>query len=101
MGEGHATMEQALLKLTTLEGEAKSGKTLFWQAAIAAQAQASARAADQQSAAIRNAAGRYATVILLDPSGASESLHAAMQRLRVAKLRPGNKSGNRHGPFLK
>jgi len=79
-GQRLATLEQALRDLASLEGEAKAGETLFGQAANAAQALASARAVDQQSAAIRDAAGRYATVLSMDPIGASEPLHAALQR---------------------
>jgi exonuclease SbcC len=75
-----ATLEQALRNLAALEAEAKAGETLFGQAAIAAQALASARAVDQQSAAIRNAAGRYATVLSVDPIGTSEPLQAALER---------------------
>ncbi len=79
-GQRLATLEQALQDLTSLEEEAKAGETLFGQAAIAAQSLASARAIDQQSAAIRDAAGRYATVLSVDPIGASEPLQAALQR---------------------
>jgi exonuclease SbcC len=79
-GQRLATLEQALHELTSLEAEAKAGETLFGQAANAAQALTSARAGDQQSAAIRDAAGRYATVLSIDPIGASEPLHAALQR---------------------
>ena len=79
-GQRLATLEQALQDLASLEGEAKAGETLFGQAANAAQALASARAVDQQSAAIRDAAGRYATVLSMDPIGASEPLQAALQR---------------------
>jgi len=79
-GQRLATLEQALQELASLEGEAKAGETLFEQAANAAQALASARAVDQHSAAIREAAGRYATVLSVDPIGASESLQAALQR---------------------
>jgi exonuclease SbcC len=79
-GQRLATLEQALHDLTSLEAEAKAGETLFGQAANAAQALASARAGDQQSAAIRDAAGRYATVFSMDPIGASEPLQAALQR---------------------
>ncbi|MBL8371861.1 MAG: AAA family ATPase [Burkholderiaceae bacterium] len=73
-------LEQALQDLASLEGEAKDGEALFGQAANAAQALASARAVDQQSAAIRDAAGRYAAVLSMDPIGASEPLQAALQR---------------------
>jgi exonuclease SbcC len=79
-GQRLATLEQALHDLTSLEAEAKAGETLFGQAANAAQALISARAGDQQSAAIRDAAGRYATVFSMDPIGASEPLQAALQR---------------------
>lgn len=79
-GQRLATLEQALHDLTSLEAEAKAGETLFRQAANAAQALTSARAGDQQSAAIRDAAGRYATVLSMDPIGASEPLQAALQR---------------------
>ncbi|OEZ89042.1 DNA replication and repair protein RecF [Janthinobacterium sp. HH106] len=75
-----ATLEQALQDLASLEGEAKAGETLFGQAANAAQALASIRAVDQQSTAIRDTAGRYATVLSVDPIGDSESLQAALQR---------------------
>lgn len=79
-GQRLAILEQALQDLTSLEEEAKAGETLFGQAANAAQALASARAVDQQSTAIRDAAGRYATVLSMDPIGASESLQTALQR---------------------
>lgn len=79
-GQRLATLEQALQDLASLEEEAKAGETLFGQAASAAQALASARAVDQQSAAIRNSAGRYATVLSVDPMGASEPLQAALER---------------------
>lgn len=79
-GQRLAILEQALHDLTSLEGEAKAGETLFGQAANAAQALTSARAGDQQSAAIRDAAGRYANVLSMDPIGASEPLQAALQR---------------------
>ncbi|HRF12938.1 MAG: chromosome segregation protein [Candidatus Accumulibacter phosphatis] len=79
-GQRLATLEQALHDLTSVEAEAKAGETLFGQAANAAQALISARAGDQQSAAIRDAAGRYATVFSMDPIGASEPLQAALQR---------------------
>lgn len=79
-GQRLATLEQALQYLASLEGEAKAGEILFGQAANAAQALASARAADQQSAAIRDAASRYATVLSVDPIGTSEPLQAALQR---------------------
>lgn len=79
-GQRLATLEQALHDLTSLEAEAKAGETLFGQAANAAQALTSARAGDQQSAAIRDAAGRYATVLSMDPIGVSEPLQAALQR---------------------
>lgn len=75
-----ANLEQALRDLASLEGEAKAGETLFEQAASAAQALASARAVDQQSAAIRHAAGRYATVLSVDPIGTNEPLQAALDR---------------------
>lgn len=79
-GQRLATLEQASEDLASLEGEAKAGETLFVQAASAAQALASARAADQQSAAIRDAAGRYATVLSVNPIGASEALQTALHR---------------------
>ncbi|MDC7701613.1 AAA family ATPase [Vogesella indigofera] len=79
-GQRLATLEQALHDLKSLEAEAKAGETLFGQAANAAQALTSARAGDQQSAAIRDAAGRYATVLSMDPIGANEPLQAALQR---------------------
>lgn len=74
------TLEQALQDLSSLEGEAKAGEALFGQAANAAQALASIRAVDQQSTAIRDTAGRYATELSVDSIGASESLQAALQR---------------------
>jgi exonuclease SbcC len=79
-GQRLATLEQAMQDLASLEGEAKAGETLFVQAANAAQALASIRAVDQQSSAIRDTAGRYATVLSLNPIGASESLQAALER---------------------
>lgn len=79
-GQRLEALEQALLDLESLEGEAKAGEALFGQAANATQALASARAVDQQSVAIRDAAGRYATVLSLDPIGESEPLQAALQR---------------------
>jgi exonuclease SbcC len=79
-GQRLATLEQALHDLTSLEAEAKAGETLFGQATNTAQALTSARAGDQQSAAIRDAAGRYATVLSMDPIGDSEPLQAALQR---------------------
>lgn len=79
-GQRLTTLEEALRDLASLQGEANAGETLFGQAAIAAQALASARAVDQQSAAIRNAAGRYATVLSVDPIGTSEPLQAALER---------------------
>lgn len=79
-GQRLATLEQALQDLASMDGEAKAGETLFGQAANAAQALASARAVDQQSVAIRDAAGRYANVLTMDPIGASEPLQAALQR---------------------
>ncbi|RZL03290.1 MAG: hypothetical protein EOP36_05315 [Rubrivivax sp.] len=79
-GQRLATLAQALQDLASLEGETKAGETLFGQAAIAAQTLASARAVDQQSAAIRDAAGRYAALLSVDPIGASEPLQAALQR---------------------
>lgn len=79
-GQRLANLEQALQDLVSLEGEANAGEALFGQASNAAQALASARAVDQQSAAIRDAAGRYATVLSVDPIGASEPLQAALQR---------------------
>ena len=91
-GQRFATLEQALQDLASMDGEAKAGETLFGQAANAAQALASARAVDQQSAAIRDAAGRYANVLSMDPIGSSEPLQAALQRFlaevtaRLARL---------------
>ncbi|MES2832467.1 MAG: AAA family ATPase [Pseudomonadota bacterium] len=79
-GQRLTTLEQALQDLASLEGEAKAGETLFGQAANAAQALASMRAVDQQSTAIRDTAGRYATMLSVDPIGAGESLQAALQR---------------------
>src|SRR5262249_21005725 len=79
-GQRLVTLEQALQDLASLEAEAKAGETLFGQAANAAQALGSARAVDQQSSAIRDAAGRYATVLSMDSIGASEPLQAALQR---------------------
>jgi exonuclease SbcC len=79
-GQRLATLEQALQALSALASEAKAGETLFQQAANAAQALASARAGDQQSAAIRDSAGRYATVLSMDSIGASEPLREALQR---------------------
>jgi exonuclease SbcC len=75
-----AALEQVLQDLASLEGQAKAGETLFGQAANAAQALVSARAVDQQSAAIRDAAGRYAKLLAVDPIGVSEPLQAALQR---------------------
>ncbi len=91
-GQRLATLKQALQALSALEVEAKAGETLFGQAANAAQALVSARAGDQQSAAIRDSAGRFATVLCMDSIGASESLQAALQRFlaevtaRLARL---------------
>lgn len=82
-GQRLATLEQALQDLASLEGAAKAGETLFGQAANAAQVLASARAVDQQSAAIRDAAGRFSTVLSVDPIGASEPLQAALQRFQA------------------
>jgi exonuclease SbcC len=82
-GQRLATLEQAMQDLASLEGEAKAGDALFGQAANAAQALVSARAVDQQSAAIRDAAGRYAAVLSVDPIGASEPLQAALQRFQA------------------
>lgn len=79
-GQRLATLEQALQALAAVEAEAKVGETLFGQAANAAQALASVHAGDQQSAAIRDSAGRYATVLSMDPIGASEPLQAALRR---------------------
>lgn len=79
-GQRLATLEEALRELASLQEEAKAGEILFDQAAIAAQALASARAVDQQSAAIRNAAGRYATVLSVDPIGTTEPLQLALDR---------------------
>lgn len=78
-----ATLEQALQDLASLEGQAKAGETLFGQAANAAQALVSARAVDQQSAAIRDSAGRYARLLAVDPIGVSEPLQAALQRFQA------------------
>ena len=75
-----AALEQVLQDLASLEGQAKAGEILFGQAANAAQALVSARAVDQQSAAIRDAAGRYARLLAVDPIGVSEPLQAALQR---------------------
>lgn len=75
-----ASLGESLDVLATLEAEARAGETLFAQASNAAQALASARARDQQSAAIRDSAGRYATVLSMDPIGNSEPLQAALKR---------------------
>lgn len=91
-GQRLATLERALQAVSALEAEAKAGETLFRQAADAAQALASVRSSDQQYAAIRDSAGRYATVLSMDPIGASEPLQAALQRFlsevtsRLARL---------------
>lgn len=82
-GQRLAILEQALRALSAVEAEAKAGETLFVQAANAAQGLASARACDQQSAAIRNSAGRYVKELSMDSIGASEPLHAALQRFLV------------------
>lgn len=79
-GQRLETLELVLQDLASLEGEAKDGETLFDQAANAAQALASARAVDHQSEAIRDAAGRYAAMLSVDPIGASEPLQSALQR---------------------
>ena len=79
-GQRLAALGEALEALVALEAEARSGETLFAQAANAAQTLASARAGDQQSSAIRDSAGRYATVLSMDPVGPSEPLQAALQR---------------------
>ncbi|HGM7330388.1 AAA family ATPase [Stenotrophomonas maltophilia] len=86
------TLETCLQGLSALEAEAKAGETLFGQAANTAQALASARAGDQQSAAIRNSAVRYATLLSMDSISANEPLQAALQRFlaevtaRLARL---------------
>jgi len=91
-GQRLASLEQALQALSVLETEAKVGETLFGHAANAAQALASTRAGDQQSAAIRDSARRYATVLSMDSISASEPLQAALQRFlaevnaRLARL---------------
>jgi DNA repair protein SbcC/Rad50 len=74
------SLEEFLESLVALEEKARAGETLFAQATNAAQTLASARAGDQQSAAIRDSAGRYATVLAMDPIGANEPLQAALQR---------------------
>lgn len=79
-GQRLASLGESLDVLAALEAEARAGEALFAQAANAAQTLASARARDQQSAAIRDSAGRYATVLSMDPIGASEPLQAALQR---------------------
>lgn len=85
--EARAEYELRLLRLgefleilVALEAETRAGETLFVKAAGAAQTLASARAGDQQSAAIRDSAGRYAKVLVMDPIGANEPLQAALQR---------------------
>ena len=75
-----ATLEQALQALSALEVETKAGETLFERAASALQVLASARAGDQQSAAIRDSADRYAAMLAMDSIGNGEPLHAALQR---------------------
>lgn len=75
-----ATLEPALQALSALEVEAKTGETLFEQAANAAQALASARASDLQSTAIRESVGRFALALSMDPIGAGEPIQAALQR---------------------
>lgn len=79
-GQRLAALENGLHALSALEAEAKAGEALLGQAANAAQALASARAGDQQSAAIRDSAGRYASALSMDSLGADESLQAALQR---------------------
>lgn len=79
-GQRLAALENGLQALSALEAEAKAGEALLGQAANAAQALASARAADQQSAAIRDSAGRYASALSMDSLGAGEPLQAALQR---------------------
>lgn len=73
-------LHEALGVLVAFELEAKAGENLFAQATGAAQALASARARDQQSTAIRDSVGRYATVLSLEPIGANEPLHVGLQR---------------------
>nr|WP_180166582.1 AAA family ATPase [Stenotrophomonas sp. SbOxS2]NYT99434.1 AAA family ATPase [Stenotrophomonas sp. SbOxS2] len=85
-GQRLASLEQALLALSALEAEAKVGEALFGQAANAAQALASINAGDQQSAAIRDSAGRYATVLSMASIGASEPLEAALERFLAEVL---------------
>lgn len=79
-GQRLAVLGESLEALVALEAEARAGETLFAQAANAAQTLASARAGDQQSSAIRDSAGRYATVLSIDPIGPSEPLQVALQR---------------------
>lgn len=79
-GRRLVTLGESLESLVALETEARTGEALFAQAANAAQTLASARAGDQQSAAIRDSAGRYATVLAMDPIGTNEPLQAALQR---------------------
>ena len=79
-GQRLATLGECLETLVALDAEARAGETLFAQAANAAQNLALTRAGDQQSAAIRDSAGRYATVLSMDSIGASEPLQAALQR---------------------
>lgn len=79
-GQRLATLGQVLNALTALEADAKTGEILFGQAANAAKALASARAGDQQSAAIRDSADRYAAVLSMDSIGVTEPLQLALQR---------------------
>lgn len=71
---------ESLDTLVALEAEATEGENLFVQAASTAQALASVRARDHQSAAIRASASRYATALSIEPIGANEPLHVALQR---------------------
>lgn len=71
---------ESSVTLVALEAEAKAGENLFARAASSAQALASVRAHDQQSAAVRDSASRYATVLSMEAIGANEPLHVALQR---------------------
>ena len=75
-----ANLLESLGALVALETEAQAGENLFAQAARTAQALASFRARDQQLVAIRDSASRYATVLTMEPIGASEPLQAALKR---------------------
>jgi len=79
-GQRLATLGKSMKTLVALEAEATTGATRFAQAANAAQTLAVARAGDQQSAAMRDSAGRYATALSMDPIGPNEPLQVALQR---------------------